>query len=97
MVNKFGSFKAGSFEKFEHILSIKSNIITLENSTLATLKTRNQIKAMLIMYINRVATFESVQNSLTFPWQFPDILLFFPDNLFYFFQVKNKNYPQKTI
>ena len=38
----------------------------------------------------RVATFESVQNSLTFPWQFPDILLFFPDNLFYFSKLKTR-------
>ena len=38
----------------------------------------------------RVATFESVQNSLTFPWQFPDILLFLPDNLFYFSKLETR-------
>ena len=38
----------------------------------------------------RVATFELVQNSLTFPWQFPDISPFFPDNLSYFSKLETK-------
>ena len=41
----------------------------------------------------RVATFESVQNSLTFPWH----IAIFPWQFILFFQVKNKNYPQKQF
>ena len=38
----------------------------------------------------RVATFQLVQNSLTFPWQFPDISPFFPDNLSYFSKLETR-------
>ena len=40
--------------------------------------------------VSRVATFELVQNSLTFPWQFPDISSFFPDNLSYFSKLETR-------
>ena len=41
----------------------------------------------------RVATFESVQNSLTFPWH----LTIFPWQFIKFFEVKSKVYPQKWL
>ena len=39
---------------------------------------------ILLKILIRVATFESVQNSLTFSWHFPNKIMFFSDNLFYF-------------
>ena len=39
---------------------------------------------------NRVATFEFCQNSLTFPWHFPDNTTLFPDNFFIFQFVKER-------
>ena len=71
------------------------NFITARDLTqiYADLCTRTSHQSVLSLFSLskcRVATFESVQNSLTFPWQFPDILLFFPDNLFYFSKLKTR-------